>query len=195
MAWMIHTESQENYMKHPLRLAMLFGLSLLLATACVNLHGRFRIEPGIEYTKLLIGTIQYEAHGWNYNLDGVHYKGLSFTIQNKKTNTTYIVQQDAAERYFYLSSAAPGVYRIIKAEYKLDNGSFLYLNEPNFTFEIKDGVVNNLGVIKWLADKTNSKWAFESVGNHDEVKRLFQKRNPKSGWLGLDWENTPVSYY
>jgi hypothetical protein len=56
------------------------------------------------------------------------------------------------------------------------------------SFTIRDGIVNNLGVISATTDIGNKKYTPSNGVDYPEVKKNFTDLHPNSGWVTAQWD-------
>ncbi|MCL2834974.1 MAG: caspase family protein [Treponema sp.] len=140
---------------------------------------------------LVIGEINYEGTGYTGTqtwLNGKRYSGIEIKIKNTSSSQTYSMSSGINGNFSSVKIPA-GNYIITSLLFLSSDNAAMTFNFPipgNKTFSIRDGVVNNFGLLNWKVYNTLH-WTLDYDILYDQVQNNFQQDNPNSSWNTKSW--------
>jgi hypothetical protein len=155
-------------------------------------------EPTNTKNILVIGQlVENGLNNENYNgatINGKHLSNIELTIINENTKTKTVLKTTSTGQFFSVELEA-GEYKVKKIHLKVVNGNSYatsnFIPDSLKYFTIKNDVVNNLGVIEWIADADQGH-VYNVNMNYSTIKDNFLKNNPDSIWNSKVWVETTI---
>ncbi len=180
----------------PVSLALLAALpaALMVLSQCSSLP-----DPAEGRSTLVVGAVIMHASGYDTygsaTVNGDHRSGIQITVINEATNEPLTLVSDV-NGLFYTTKMPAGSYVVQRLYYRAVSGT--WWADTNMSpqgrrrFVVKDGSVNNLGMLTWY-NSTTGGLAFEVNSDYPAVHDLVSEKQPKSAWLKMDWTETLMS--
>ncbi len=147
-----------------MRVLMRIRLATLALALAALLAGceTFVVRTGPAYggDTALVGRVSFVLSGerqygeWN----GTHAANVYVTVRNLDTGREYVIRTQGRDGYFRVANPGIGRYVVVRYTYRLLTPSQVwversYVPEQPHRFEVRRGVVTNLGSIRWREDR------------------------------------------
>ncbi len=170
---------------------------LALLAGCVTSYSA--TEPLSATEALVVGQVRLVATGFPgaMGANGVYAQEILVTLRNLETGRVYEVRSAGAAGLFSLASPSPGRYALLGFDARLPAGwgtSQLLRYRPArpIAFVVREGVVNNLGLVVWHVDHASGRdWEVAGYG-YANVRESFRAQFARSAWVRFRWESREI---
>ena len=178
-----------------LRAVLPAAVILLILGSCAT---TLPMEPRDPADSLVIGQLLFKAEGYDsrgYNsINGEHRSPIELTVKNLDSGERLTPKSRGREGLFSFPAGGDARWVIEKVEYRFTNsdGSWisLYHRPDNAYFTTEAGMVNNLGLVEWNADRTRDSVYLRQHFSTPGVRESVELWYPDSAWLERDWRDT-----
>ena len=152
-----------------------------------------KIEPTNSAATLIVGRAEFNcSNSPRKKLSvGSYQNGLIIQFQNIETKENFTIYTEGKDGFFFINNPSIKTLKLKKITVK-DHftgwSAFLAPNDQNI-YTLKQGKVNNLGLLVCHVDLIDSEYDQTFNAGYDDTVKQFLERYPDSQWNNFEWIN------